>query len=94
MMGLGSLLGRKNPAALETPQDRTHELNKAGGIYDRFGGFVHEFKGRFGSVVCGELTAGFPDFKSKERRLHCLHLVETAAGMAAKYALCPPGAVE
>lgn len=91
VMALGSVFGRREPGALETPRERIHELKQPGGLYDRFGGFVRGFQERYGSIVCSELTSKYTDFADKERRTSCLQMVEAAAGMAARHAVIPGG---
>lgn len=84
---IGLLKGRKDPLALDTPAERSKELNGENGLYKIYAGFVDEFEKQYGSIVCSELTSQYQDFAGKERRKSCLQLVRFAAQSLVKYAL-------
>jgi hypothetical protein len=52
---------------------------------------VSAFKGRFGTVSCGELLSGFPDLASGARKEHCAGIVAFVAERV-EAALKAPGA--
>lgn len=43
------------------------------------GRLIAEFKNRFGTVSCHELTKDFPDFHGRERKEHCANFVASVA---------------
>ena len=86
-LAVASKKGRKNPLALPTLEERVSELNDPEGVYQNFTRLVKEFEAEYGTILCRELTTGFEEFNSKERKKHCQQITGFAAGLAVKYAL-------
>lgn len=83
VMALGTQKGRKDPFAIEDPMERSRQLREE--IYPLFADLIQEAEEKFGTVNCAELTAGFEDFNSKERRLHCQEIITYCAALAARH---------
>jgi C_GCAxxG_C_C family probable redox protein len=83
VMSLGTQKGR-DPFAIEDPQERGRQLREE--IYPRFAALIGEAEKHFGTVNCAELTAGFEDFGSVERKRHCREIIAYCAALAARHA--------
>ncbi len=83
VLALGTQKGR-NPLAIEDPAERGRQLRED--IYPLFADLIGEAEAKFGTVNCADLTAGFEDFGSPERKQHCQEIVAYCAGLAARHA--------
>ena len=95
-MAIGTLRGRRDPLAKETLQERIEELYGTDGIYQLYRRFVEEVEGKYGTIVCREMTAGY-EWEGKPRKKNCQEIIRYAAGLAVKYALentVPEGEVD
>ena len=95
-MAIGTLRGRRDPLAKETLQERIEELYGTDGIYQLYRRFVEEVEGKYGTIVCREMTAGY-EWEGKPRKKNCQEIIRYTAGLAVKYALentVPEGEVD
>ena len=81
---VGMVKGRRDPFELDDMAARVEQLQKK--IYPLFGSLATEIKGQYGSTLCGEISAPFGDFDSRERKLNCKKLIGDCAAIAEKYA--------
>jgi len=84
VLSLGTQRGRKDPFAVEDPAERSRQLRED--IYPLFAALIGEAEAKLGTVSCADLTAGFEDFNSPERKLHCQEIVAYCAALAARHA--------
>lgn len=83
VLALGSIRGRKNPFAKETPAERAHELKD---VYAPFGDMINEIEDTYGTLICKELSNPHGDFQSRERKKNCQQIIGYCASLVAKYA--------
>ena len=83
VMAVGMAKGRRNPLEKETPRERAQEL---GTIYPHFAEMVQELEGRYGTMICKELSSPFDEFEGKSRRKNCQEIIGFCAALAARYA--------
>jgi C_GCAxxG_C_C family probable redox protein len=83
---LGAVYGRRqHPASLEASRA---ELYGKPGLYRLFNRLPNEFKKRFGSVHCRELTGKWhQDWLCREHALFCRNLMVEMAGLAVEMAV-------
>lgn len=84
VLALGTQKGRRDPFAIEDPAQRGRQLREE--IYPLFADLIGEAEAKFGTVNCADLTAGFEDFGSPERKRHCQEIVAYCAALAARHA--------
>ncbi|WPC44293.1 C-GCAxxG-C-C family protein [Clostridium sp. JS66] len=83
VLSLGSIKGRKNPFAKETPAERAQELKE---VYAPFADMVNEIEKNYGTLICKELSAPYGDFESRERKKNCQQIIGYCTSLVAKYA--------
>lgn len=86
-LAMGTKIGRRDPLAKAEMADRVAELNAPDGIYAKFGDFIRAFEAEYSSVKCGDLTADFEDWHSRERKKHCQKIIARCAELAVQHAL-------
>ncbi|QUH27161.1 C_GCAxxG_C_C family protein [Serpentinicella alkaliphila] len=84
VLALGTIKGRSNPFALETPSERVKELK---GVYEDFGKMVIEIENEYGTLICSELSDPYGDFEGKIRKKNCQQIIGYCAAMCTKYAV-------
>lgn len=82
LLALGCVKGR-DPFALEEPKERVAQLQ--GEVYPPFAALVREVEGRYGTLICRELTAPQGEFEGRERKKNCQEIIGSCAALAAKY---------
>ena len=85
-MGMSTVHGRKDALELPTPEARREQLSGDNGRYRVYNNMVHEFKEKFGSTSCAELTCPF-DYYSDERKIMCRGIIGEAAALSIKWTL-------
>lgn len=83
VLALGTVKGRRNPFALETPGERAGELKP---IYDVFGRMIREIEAEYGTLICRELSDPHGEFEGKTRKKNCQQLIGYCSALCAKYA--------
>lgn len=83
-MALGTKIGRTDPLAKETLEERFAELNGEDGIYAKTRNFVREFEAEFGSVKCDDLTKDY-EWHSRERKKNCQKFIMYCAEAAIRH---------
>lgn len=80
---LGAVYGRRHrPESLRASKE---ELYGRPGLYRLFNRLPHEFKQRFGSIHCRDLTEKWQkDWLCREHALFCRNLIVEMAGLAAE----------
>lgn len=86
-LAMGTKIGRRDPLARAEMADRVAELNDPAGIYAQFGALIREFEQEYGSIKCGDLTAAYEDWHSRERKKHCQEIIAHCSALAVRHAL-------
>lgn len=89
VMALSSVVGRKNPLALESVGERIRELDD---IYAVVGRMVEEIEAEYGTLICKELSDPMGDFEGRTRKKGCMSIIGYCSQIAMKYALAVEGA--
>ena len=79
IMANGAVYGRANPWS---EPEETRGADVADKYYRRYNRMVHRFIEENGSALCGEISAPFGDFHSRERRKNCLKVIAASAVLA------------
>lgn len=84
VLALGLLKGRRNPfGPKEEMGDRIKNLQ--GEIYPVFAEMIGEIEGKYGTLICKEMSKQFDEFDSKPRMRNCMEIVGYCAQQAVKY---------
>lgn len=84
VLALGLLKGRRNPfGPKEEMGDRIKHLQ--GEIYPVFAEMIGEIEGKYGTLICKEMSKQFDEFDSKPRMRNCMEIVGYCAQQAVKY---------
>ncbi len=86
IMAIGAVHGRFNPIKKEF-KERIDQLYGNPGLYRFFNSFPHQFKEKFGSLNCKEITKEFNEWNDKERQKKCMKITFETAGLAMEYIL-------
>jgi len=85
VLALGMIKGRKNPfGPKDEMMDRINELQNE--IYPVFGKMIEEIEGKYGTLICSEMSNPFGDFDSKPRKKNCMEIIGVCSQLAVKYA--------
>lgn len=84
VLALGLLKGRRNPfGPKEEMGDRIKHLQ--GEIYPVFAEMIGEIEGKYGTLICKEMSKQFDEFDSKPRMRNCMEIVGYCTQQAVKY---------
>lgn len=89
VMALSTVVGRTDPLAKETMEERVAELQQ--GVYPKVGALVQDMEALQGTLICRELCEPHGGFDSKERKKNCMKLIGACAALAMKHALMAEG---
>lgn len=85
VMALSTVVGREDPFAKETMDERICELQED--IYPKVAALIKDIEKEYGSLICRELCDPFGDFDCKERKKNCMKLIGRCAALAEQHAL-------
>ena len=86
VMANSAVYGRKDPWSIDA-EIRGPEVGQK--YYRRYNNLVREFCENNGCTTCRDICEPFEDWNGKDRRVHCMKMVGTAAQLAYKYLQIP-----
>ncbi len=88
MLAVGTLRGRRNPLAKETPAERIQEIKAT---YPPFKALIRHLEEHYGTLICRELNEAYKDdFDGKPRKKNCQQIIGYCAAKAIEYASWKP----